>query len=91
MSGSGQIIADFGTGAADVTVSVTGQTGIAAGSLAEAWIFPVATADNTLDNHLAEDLEVIAHSPVAGVGFSIFIKCRTGRAFGKYNLGWVWN
>lgn len=85
----GTATVDFGTGDVDKTISVSSPT-IASGSIAEAWIFPADTASNTIDNHLIEDLEAIAHSPVAGVGFSIFVKCNTGSAHGIYNLGWAW-
>jgi hypothetical protein len=78
-------------GATEVTVAVTGQTGILSGSLAEAWIFPVATSDHTVDEHLMERLEVRAHTVVAGTGFSITLRGLNGQIFGHWNVAWCWN
>ena len=74
MGAQGTTTVDFGAfpGSADASVAVA-QAGIGAGSLAEAWIWPVATADHTADEHLVEPLKVFAHSIVAGVGFSITV------------------
>jgi len=49
---------------------------IAAGSLVEAWIFPVATPDHSADEHLVSGIQVIAGSIVVGVGFTIFGFCQ---------------
>lgn len=59
-------------GASDASVAVTGQTGISAGSLVEAWLLPAATADHTADEHLVETLNVMAGTIVAGTGFTIY-------------------
>ena len=71
---TGTATLDFGAfpGASDASVAVTGQTGIVAGSLVEAWIRPVATADHTADEHRVETLEVVAGNIVAGTGFTIY-------------------
>jgi hypothetical protein len=73
MGATGVAILDFGAfpGASDASVAVTGQAAIVTGSLMEAWIRPVATADHSVDEHLVETLKVIAHSIVAGTGFTI--------------------
>jgi len=73
MGAQGTAILDFGAfpGASHATVAVTGQSGIVSGSLVEAWLRPVATADHTADEHMVETLKVFAHSIVAGNGFSI--------------------
>jgi len=65
---------DFGAfpGKSDASVDVTGQTSIVAGSIVQAWIRPVATADHTADEHLVEELQVIAGNIVAGTGFTIY-------------------
>lgn len=64
---------DFGAfpGSSHATVAVTGQAGIASGSLVEAWLRPVATADHTADEHMVEPLKVFAADIVAGTGFTI--------------------
>lgn len=70
---TGTATLDFGAfpGSSHATVAVTGQGAIVAGSLVEAWIRPVATADHTADEHMVETLKVIAADIVAGVGFTI--------------------
>lgn len=60
-------------GKSDADVVITGQAGILAGSLVEAWIYPAATADHTVGEHLVEQLVCKAHSVVAGVGFTITV------------------
>jgi len=74
MATTGTATLDFGAfpGKSDASVAVTGQTGIVAGSLVEAWIRPVATADHTADEHMAETLKVFAANIVAGTGFTIY-------------------
>lgn len=74
MGASGTTTIDFGTfpGKSDASVVVTGQSGIAAGSLVEAWIRPADTADHLHDEHLVETLRVVAGSIVAGTGFTIY-------------------
>jgi hypothetical protein len=73
MSGTGTTTIDFGAfpGTSDAVRVITGQAGILSGSLAEAWIFPVDTADHTADEHMVEPFKVFAHSIVAGTGFTI--------------------
>jgi VCBS repeat-containing protein len=64
---------DFGTfpGSSHASVVVTGQTGIVAGSIVQAWIRPVATADHSADEHMLETIKVHASDIVAGTGFTI--------------------
>lgn len=59
-------------GASDASVAVTEQGSIASDSLVEAWIRPVATANHSADEHLVENLKVIAGNIVAGTGFTIY-------------------
>ena len=94
MAVQGTAIVDFGTnGKTDASIAVTGQAGFTAGTnLVEAWLSPLASANNTNDNHWVESLDnprII--NPITGVGFTIVLKCNIGRAFGLYNLNWVWN
>lgn len=91
MATQGTTTVDFGSKATDTSVAVTGQAGILAGSLVEAWIFPAATASNTVDNHYVDDLHVVAGNIQAGTGFTIYATCKTGLAHGVYNIAWVWN
>lgn len=70
---TGTTTLDFGSfpGVSDVSVSVTGQTGIIAGSLIEAWILPADTADHSIDEHIVETIRVVAHTIIPGTGFTI--------------------
>lgn len=73
MGASGTTTLDFGAfpGASHATVAVTGQASIVAGSLVEAWLRPVATADHTADEHMVETIKVYAADIIAGTGFTI--------------------
>jgi hypothetical protein len=73
MGAQGTTTINFGAfpGASDTSVAVA-SAAILAGSLVEAWIFPVATADHTVDEHMVETLKVFAANIVAGVGFTIY-------------------
>ena len=61
-------------GSSDASVTVTGQAGITAGSVVNAWIYPSATADHTADEHFVETIQVYAGNIVAGTGFTIYAK-----------------
>ena len=102
MGAQGTASLDFGAfpGSSDTSVVITGQAAILSGSLAEAWIFPAVTADHTADEHLVEELKVMAGNVVAGVGFTIYglhepsVNSVDGvgtRLYGIFNVGWVWN
>ena len=90
---TGTTTIDFGAfpGATDATVAVTGQAAIVAGSLVEAWIRPVATADHTADEHRVEEIQVVADTIVAGTGFTIFGRTRNHRLYGLWTAAWAWN
>ena len=80
MGAQGTTTVDFGAfpGKTDASATVIGQATIAAGSLVEAFLWPVATADHSVDEHYmaAAMLDVIAGEVVAGVGFTIRIVVR---------------
>jgi hypothetical protein len=71
---TGTATLDFGAfpGKSDASVAVTGQAAIVAGSLVEAWIRPVDTADHLADEHMVESLKVFAANIQAGTGFTIY-------------------
>jgi hypothetical protein len=97
---TGTATLDFGAfpGASDASVAVTGQGAIVAGSLVEAWVRPVDTADHTADEHRIESLKVIADTIVAGTGFTIYgyydgpivgkDKCWL---YGAWSIAWAWS
>lgn len=106
MSGQGTTTVNFGAfpGATDTSVAITGQAGILAGSLVEAWIFPTATADHGVDDHWVDPPEVYAGNVVAGTGFTIYavVKKRSEigpstkfvdapLVYGLWTVAWVWN
>ena len=70
---TGTATVDFGAfpGSSHASVVVTGQAGIVAGSIVQAWVRPVATADHSADEHMLETLKVVASDIVAGTGFTI--------------------
>ena len=74
---------NFGSwpGSAHATVAVADATSLGA-SRTEAWLLPAATADHTADEHLVENIRIIASAPTGGVGFTIhgFLPDRPGPA-----------
>lgn len=90
MSTQGTTTVNFGSGSTDATATVSAPS-ITGGQLVEAWIFPAATATNTVDNHWVDDIKVIAGNVQAGVGFTIYAHCKTGFAHGTYTVGYVFN
>lgn len=80
MGAKGTTAVDFGAfpGTTDATATVTGQTGILAGSLVEAWILPANTAVHSIDEHiiLTSMVSVVACNITAGVGFEIRVLAR---------------
>lgn len=93
---------DFGAfpGSAQTEVDVTGQAGIHANALVEAWVRPVATADHSAEEHLVESLRVVAGNIVAGTGFTIYGFSTnnlpdpgTGNnllVYGQWTVAWAW-
>lgn len=85
----GTALVDFGAfpGVSDAKVVITGQTGILAGSIVEAWIFPADTADHKSDEHMMETLKVFAGTIVAGTGFTIYAV--NDSQINEISLGWL--
>lgn len=98
MGAQGTATLDFGAfpGAPDGSVAVTGQTGILAGSLVEAWVLPATTTDHSVAEHYVSPPRVEAGEVVAGTGFTIrgFATDAVGdlaTTYGQWNVAWVWN
>ena len=97
---TGTATIDFGAfpGAADTSLAITGQAAIASGSLVEAWIRPVASADHSADEHMVEPMNVFAGSIVAATGFTIYVFEATPdtpmneghRLYGTWTIAWAW-
>jgi hypothetical protein len=97
----GTVIVDFGMGASSAEVLVTGQTGILAGSLVEAWIgyatqpnagtFATYVPNNLEDDHVVQDIRVRAGHITPGTGFEIEVVSGDHLLFGQFIINWVWN
>lgn len=76
MGAQGTTTVNFGAfpGSSDASVVITGQSGIGSGSLTEAWIYPIATADHTADEHWVENIQATAGNTVPGTGFTIYAR-----------------
>lgn len=89
----GRAILDFGAaGAPDARVRVLDQAGILEGSIVTAWVFPIATADHTAEEHVVEALKVVAGEIVPGVGFTIYgLTTSAQNVRGKWTVAWMWS
>ena len=92
MSTQGTATVNFGTGALEATVVVTGQTGFGTSNVVEAWPLANETIGSLPnDGAWVEQMNVYATQWIAGTGFTILMKPNIGKAYGSYNVGWVWN
>lgn len=107
--GAGTTTVNFGAfpGATDATTVITGQTGILATSVVQAFLIAKDSADHSADEHTVESLRVMAGNIVAGTGFTIYatqvdsIPAANSRAdsptgnspriHGTWNVGWRWS
>lgn len=84
---------DFGAfpGKSDASVAVA-QPSVTAGTIVKAWLYPVATADHSADEHLVETLNIFAGAVSAGVGFTIYGVNRAqqgdSRIYGLWTVAW---
>lgn len=92
----GTAVLNFGAfpGKDQATVAVTGQAGIVSGSVPNAWIRPIATTDHSADEHLVENIRIMAGNIVPGTGFTIYGQSGPGhegiRLYGQFNVAWSW-
>lgn len=91
-TGTGSAVVDFGTGANEASVAVTGQSSITALSKVDAFIM----ADDTTSDHTASDHRYLAclagltcGTPTASTGFTIYATS-TQKLQGTYQVRWVW-
>ena len=92
MSTQGTATADFGTGANEASIAVTGQAGFTSGTnLVEAWVSGLATSNNVEGSAREEQFTVIVDREISGTGFTLNVKPHIGQAFGQYFVNWVWN
>lgn len=97
MGAQGTATLDFGAypGGVSATVAVTGQGAFnAATSIAEAWQMPsIDTANRTVDEQIADSIDLFVSDFVSTTGFTIYGIARpgTGPRYGQFNVAWVWN
>ena len=96
MGAQGQTTINFGAfpGAPDASVVITGQSGIVAGSLVEAWIQPIATTDHSVAEHYVDPPIILAAEIVAGTGFTVrgfATDLGVPMVYGAWTVNWVWN
>lgn len=74
MGAQGTATLNFGSfpGNQEASVTITGQTGILAGSLVDAWMLPADTADHSADEQRVDPIRVTVGNVVAGNGFTIY-------------------
>jgi len=96
---TGTATIDFGAfpGQTDTSLAITGQAAIVSGSLVEAWIRPVATADHSADEHMVECVHVFAANIVAATGFTIHGRStwigpgrQSHNLYGTFTIAWAW-
>lgn len=92
MGAQGTATLNFGAfpGSTDAVVTVTGQAGIASGSLVEAWILPATTADHSADEHWVDPPDIFAGNIVAGTGFTIYGRIRNSAEVDDSTTGGKW-
>ena len=96
MGAQGTATMDFGSSTTlryEAEVAITGQAGIVAGSLVEAWVRveSAGSADHSMDEHRIENLKITAGNIVPGVGFTIYGEITLGTSYGAFTVNWVWN
>lgn len=89
-TGTGETELDFGAapGLDRITVAVARAT-VTVNTQVEAYLFPKATSDKSVDDHIVDSITVYAHSISDGVGFSITGRADAGLLTGKYNVRWI--
>lgn len=104
MGAVGFTTVNFGSfpGQSNVSVAVTGQTGILSGSFVEAWLYPTTTGDHLADEHVVDGPVTSAGNISVGVGFTIYLTARDGipvppgagaapMPYGQWTVAWCWN
>lgn len=93
MATQGITTVNFGSGALEATVTVTGQAGYTVGTnAAEGWPLATETIGGVADDSAwVEQLSVMVKNHITGTGFTLVVKPAVGMAYGTYNIGWVWN
>jgi hypothetical protein len=90
-NGTGTATIDFGAGANEVSVAVTGLTGIGATDECEAWFMSESGGDHTEKDHryAALFVNLSCSRPTAGVGFTIYATS-IYKMTGSFTVNYVW-
>lgn len=94
MGAQGTTTVNFGAapGSFDTSVAVA-DASITGAALTEAWLYPVATAEHSVDEHImaTAGITVVAGAPSAGVGFTIYAVGDAGPFWGTFTVAYCWN
>lgn len=89
---TGTAILDFGTTPCMYAECVvTGQNLISSSSNIKVRILMIDSVDHSADEHFNDDIVINCGDIVAGVGFTVYGKCNTGKTYGKFNVAWEWS
>lgn len=98
MGAQGTTTVNFGAapGGNIAAVATVSAVGIISASLVEAWLYPVATADHSADEHVTEsaNISIIAGNINTGAAtFQIFAFTvpPSLNEYGLWTVAWVWN
>ena len=83
---------DFGVAPGDTTATVTipGQTAILTSSIVSVWIPYSGSIDHSADEHLVEQITVMAGNIILNTSFDIMAYANNGPVVGKFNVNWRW-
>lgn len=89
---AGTALLNFGAfpGNSNISLDITGQSGLLASSIVDAWILPANTTDHSIDEHIVHSPEIFAGNIIAGIGFTIYGLANNGLSYGVWNIGWRW-
>jgi len=89
---TGSATLNFGAtpGTNQVSVAVTGQTTIVAGSTASAFLMYDSTATHNIEEHSIVPMRLVCGTIVAGVGFTIYAFSEW-RLTGTFTVRWSWS
>ena len=87
---TGQATIDFGNGAEQASVVITGQTNILSTSKIVLTLVAAATSNNLLEDVLYAKMSLLPGNIVVGVGFTIYGTALTELLFGQYTIQWTW-
>lgn len=85
---SGVATVDFGSSGNSTASVAVADTGVTVNSVILASVLAEATADHTADEHVVEEMAVMAGSISAGVGFSIYARTGNVALRGTWNVAY---